>query len=264
MISEGVLRFVNGALGSGPIMFDGGTLQWATGNTQDVSARIDLPDSYTGAIIDTNGNNVIFSTAITDVPVSVGFVDLTKTGDGTLTLAAANTYTGDTVISGGNLYVTGSVAGKVIIGGTVLSSATLSGTGTVGDVTVGAYGILSPGSLSGGGIGTLTTGNLAFTGGANSFYRADIANGTPACDTINVHGTVTLGGATLDIYGSRNRLINEALKLILNDGTDETSGTFAGLTEGSTLSVGGVDYDVSYLFNGDAGGTANDLALLTL
>ena len=57
-IDAGTLNFVSGALGSGNITFGGGTLQWAGGNSQDVSSQLDLIDSADSANLDTNGNNV--------------------------------------------------------------------------------------------------------------------------------------------------------------------------------------------------------------
>ena len=70
------------------------------------------------------------------------------------------------------------------------SGATLSGTGTTGAVT--DNGVVSPGV---GGVGTLSTGNLAFATG--SHYNVDMTDA--GYDQVNVTGTVNLGGATLDI-----------------------------------------------------------------
>ena len=57
-INAGTLVFNSGALGStGPISFGGGTLQWASGNTQDISSgsRISIPSGQT-AILSINNN----------------------------------------------------------------------------------------------------------------------------------------------------------------------------------------------------------------
>jgi outer membrane autotransporter protein len=86
------------SLGStGIITLDGGGLQWATGNTTDISSRLAALGAG-GGTFDTNGNTVTFAST-----VSGGA--LTKTGAGTLILNGSNTYTGGTTISGGTLAV---------------------------------------------------------------------------------------------------------------------------------------------------------------
>ena len=62
-----------------------------------MSASIGSVDSGESAILDTNGNDVTFATALT------GDGGLVKIGDGTLTLSVANSYLGATVVGGGTL-----------------------------------------------------------------------------------------------------------------------------------------------------------------
>ena len=97
-LNNGSLNFVSGALNGNTINCDGGTLQWATGNSQDVSSKISIPAGQS-ANLDTNGNNVTFATGIT--AGSGG--SLAKFGNGTLTLNAANSYNGGTTINAGTL-----------------------------------------------------------------------------------------------------------------------------------------------------------------
>lgn len=75
-----------------------------------------------------------------------------KEGAGTLTLSAANTYTGETTVNGGTLNVTGSIVGSTM---TVNDGGTLSGTGIVPFTLVGDGATLAPGPL-GMGTGMLT------------------------------------------------------------------------------------------------------------
>ena len=97
-ISGGTISFANKALDTaGGIVFDGGTLQWSGTNTQDISDRIAPIASGKSAILDTNGNNISFAAGLS------GLGGLTKIGPGVLTLAGANTYTGNTTISAGTL-----------------------------------------------------------------------------------------------------------------------------------------------------------------
>ena len=95
-LNGGTLAFPNGALNSSSsIVFGGGTLQWASGNSQDISGKISTSGST--AVLDTNGNSVPFAQALS---WSGG---LTKIGNGTLTLSGVNTYSGVTTVSAGTL-----------------------------------------------------------------------------------------------------------------------------------------------------------------
>jgi autotransporter-associated beta strand protein len=96
-VNAGLINFTSLAnFGTGNLALNGGGLQWATGTTTDVSARLDVLGAN-GATFDTNGNNVSLNTVLT------GTGALTKTGAGTLRLGAANTYTGGTFVSEGTL-----------------------------------------------------------------------------------------------------------------------------------------------------------------
>jgi autotransporter-associated beta strand protein len=100
VIGGGTINFVNGAIGSsGNITFDGGPgfLQYATGNTQDVSSRIANSTDYIA--IDTNGNSITFGSGLAASNVG-GF---RKYGLGTLTLLASSSYTGATVLNAGTV-----------------------------------------------------------------------------------------------------------------------------------------------------------------
>jgi autotransporter-associated beta strand protein len=92
-----------GTLGPvGTILLDGGGLQWATGNTADVSSRLSF--GANGGNLDTNGNNVTFSAS----PSGNG--TLTKTGAGVLSFGAGS-FAGKIVVEGGTLQFTASTSG---------------------------------------------------------------------------------------------------------------------------------------------------------
>ena len=90
------LRANGGPAGYSADIQGNATLRWASGNTQDISfengsSQIRIGDGVT-ATFDTNGNNVTLATAFDLGAGQTGA--LTKTGAGTLTLSAANSYTG--------------------------------------------------------------------------------------------------------------------------------------------------------------------------
>src|SRR5205823_3326863 len=78
--------------------FAGGALQYASGNTTDISSRT-VSINAGGGTIDTGGNSVTFANSIGNS----GAGGLTKRNTGTLTLSSANTYTGGTTMTGGTL-----------------------------------------------------------------------------------------------------------------------------------------------------------------
>ena len=75
-------------------------------------------------------------------------------------------------------------------------------------------------------------------------------------DTINVTGTVTLTGATLQLLGAYTPVMGDSFTLIANDAADPVTGTFAGLAEGGTTTFNGVLLRITYV-----GGTGNDVVL---
>ncbi|CAB3729785.1 hypothetical protein LMG24238_05618 [Paraburkholderia sediminicola] len=143
-------------LGTGKVTLDGGGLQWATGNTVDVSSRLNAL-GQNGAFLDTNGNNVTLAQNLSgDAGV------LVKQGAGTLTLTGNNTYDGGTQIDAGTLQIgnggaVGSIQGDVLNNSAlvvnrsdaVTLSGAISGTGTLTQA--------GPGT-------TILTGDSTFTG----------------------------------------------------------------------------------------------------
>jgi autotransporter-associated beta strand protein len=104
-LNGGLVRFstlntgLAGSLGIvNRINLDGGGLQWAAGNTADISTRT-VTILSGGATLDVGANNITFANAIGNN----GAGALTKTGSGTLTLNGNNNYSSNTLISQGVL-----------------------------------------------------------------------------------------------------------------------------------------------------------------
>jgi len=155
-----------------------------------------------------DGNNNPFN--ITLNGVLSGSAKLNKTGGGTLTLGAADTFTGNTLINDGTLALgsggsltspnillgSGTIFDVSQVGGITLnSSQTLKGFGTVnGAVTAATASTIAPGS-------NILTGTLTFAGGLtenggvnNIFYLSSNPSG-PNSDFINASGGLSLSGS---------------------------------------------------------------------
>jgi autotransporter-associated beta strand protein len=150
---------------------------------------------------------------------------LSKIGNGTLTLASAQTHTGNTTVSGGTLRVnnpTGSGTGSGTVTATV--GGTLGGTGSIaGAVTVNNGAALAPGDN---GAGTLATGALTLAG----TYQCQL-DGANA-DRVTVTGNLNLTGATLSVSTLNPPA---AGPFVIASFTGTRSGTFASVSPGYTV-----------------------------
>lgn len=186
--------FLNG-YGFASIRINGGVIRLTENNEEIFQKTYDDSVSYyisseSEAIFDTQS----FSVGTAQV-IQGGAV--TKTGSGTLKFAAANTYSGATLVSAGRLLVeniTGSATGSGQV--TVKTGATIGGTGriTPSSLVVESGGVVSPGSD---GVGILSiSGNCAIAGG----LAIDVS-GTN-CDTVTVIGSLDLTGGSLSVNGT--------------------------------------------------------------
>ena len=137
-----------------------------------------------------NGRNVDLTKAgngaLTLAGVLGDWVTLTQSA-GTLTLTAANTYTGTTTVTGGTLVVTGSLPATA----TTVTAGTLAGTGTVKGATT-VSGTLSPGID---GLGTLTlTNTLTFNAAATALIQIHKSGTTLSAGKVQGVSTLTYGG----------------------------------------------------------------------
>lgn len=126
--------------------FNGGTLQATAASADFIQSTANIQAG--GLILDSGGFAVTLATVpLQEDPASPGG-GLTKTGAGTLYLNTANTYPGNTVVSGGTLAGSGSVSGAVQVTAGGNLAAGVAGT------DVGTFTLLSK-PLSLGGSATL-------------------------------------------------------------------------------------------------------------
>ncbi|MEY4244023.1 MAG: hypothetical protein RLZZ245_1608, partial [Verrucomicrobiota bacterium] len=175
--------------------FAGGTLQASASTTTFMEGLTTANVKDGGVTIDTNGFDITIAQAL--LHFSGATTDgLTKSGNGTLTLSGANTYTGDTVVTRGTLSLGNGTTSTtladtagVVIGtdATAVLNLDYTGTDTVASLTIngvvkiaGVYGSSDPsGRITG--AGTLTVG-AGPVGGFASWITGTFANGSVAID----------------------------------------------------------------------------------
>ncbi len=321
-VTGGLINFLAGGLGTGTIAVNGAGLQWAAGNTSDISAQLAAIGSG-GATFDTNGNNVSFATTLAgsgdvtkagggtltlagasytgatnvnggtlqagaanvfasssavtvasgatlafngfnqtlaslagagSVTMGAGSMtvggnnasttfsgtisgsgDLTKNGSGALTVSGANTFTGLTTVNAGTLVLNGSLAGAV----TVNSGGVLNGTGRLGPL-VNNGGIIAPGNS----IGTLNvSGNFIQNGG---IYQVEV-NAAGQSDRINVTGSATLNGGTVQVLAQSGAYARSTTYTILN-AAGGVSGAYSGTTSNFAFLTPSLSYDANNVY----------------
>ena len=213
------------AFGSGALTVNNGSTLALGANNASVGAVTLNSGSITGSGTLTGSSYTVSSGTIAPTLAGAG-VTLTKTGIGSVTLNAAETFTGKTTISAGTLILAsgaslasteinlgtsgskGTLDASALSGGgiTIGNGQTLAGYGTVvGNTTIASGATLAPGN-SPGVIGI--TGNLTLNSGSTSIFEVKGLGGAGAVDgfdQVNVSGALTYGGVLkLDVIGSYN------------------------------------------------------------
>jgi autotransporter-associated beta strand protein len=144
----------------------------------------------TGVLTVNNAADYEFAGLLRNGTGSNSKLSLVKSGAGTLSLTAANSYTGDTTVSGGSLLVNGAATGMPLVN--VTSGGTLGGIGTMNNsrITLKNGSTLSPGPTTGTGI--LAIGSAVIEGTLKIEYDGF------STDSLTVTGTTGGGDFNAD------------------------------------------------------------------
>ncbi len=252
---------IGGTLSAGSLSMTGGTISGPgqlalSGNVQATSLPSGPATVASGVRLEANPTVTVTPGLAPELLVTGivselgGSRSITKAGAGTMSMSAANTYTGTTTVSAGTLVADGSQSGALSVG----ENGALIGSGTVGATTVA--GVLAPVAPG------LHTGALSF--GPTGRLDATVTSLAP----VLVPSTLVTGTVTIDPSASLNLIMDlppgiaiphgSTLQLIGNDGSDAISGQFADFPTNVVLStLEGVPLAGSY-----AGGDGNDLSLI--
>jgi uncharacterized protein with beta-barrel porin domain len=169
-----------------------------------------------------------------------GYATFNKIGSSTWTLTGTNATAMPWTISGGTLYVDGSLANATM---TASAGGTLGGIGTVGTTAI-AGGTLAPGDASGNVFGPLTVqGNLSFTAASTYMIQVSPAN----AGRTNVTGTAALGGAMVSAVFMPGSYVDRQYTIV--NATGGVSGTFNPAVSSNVANIKStLSYDVDDAF----------------
>jgi autotransporter-associated beta strand protein len=233
-----------------PLNFRGGVLTLAYSNITGGTI------TYAGAANTLFANGGItgtnFTAAITaGITESGGSYSFTKAGANTLVLNGVNTYTGDTIVTGGELRIgaTGALSDSSLVnvsGGALVSflgSDTVKGLSGAGNVSVAsataltlsntAIDTFSGAITNAGGLVKVGAGTQVLSGAANSYS-----------------GTTTVGGGTLQVSTLANSNSNSSIGsgssvVLTNGGVLDYTGSTVAINRGVALSSGNGGIGVS-------------------
>jgi autotransporter-associated beta strand protein len=216
------------AADSGPVNF-----KQATHTLGGLKGSRNLTMPTTSLTVGGNGQSTSYSGVLSRAGAS-----LIKTGTGTLTLTATNTYSGATIISGGTLLINGALSGTGDV--SVAMDATIGGSGgtIAGAVSVDAGGFVAPGNS----IGTLGVASAVINGTLAVQYDG-VDTGT--IDLLNVTGGLNIDSATVD-FSQLGSAADDASYIFATYGSlIGTTNTFFNVLNKPT------GYDIDYSYGGN-------------
>ncbi|NBQ38679.1 MAG: filamentous hemagglutinin N-terminal domain-containing protein, partial [Alphaproteobacteria bacterium] len=266
------------------------TLTLSAANAINISANISTSGNALNLVLDTGGGSGTVSGVL-----GLGTGKLTKQGAGSVTLSAANTYTGVTTINGGTIVATNATGLGTATGGAVTvnnggtldiqaalgtktitlnnggSLTTTAGTGSTSsnlalpsNITLNVGGSLSLfGVISGAGFGITKTGTGKLTlSTANTYTGAVTINGgTIVASNVTGLGTAAGGAVTINSGATLDIQINIGSKpIIVNPGgiiasSGGTGNTASNLSLSSDLTINVAGAGSSLTLSGVISGT---------
>ncbi|HSX47707.1 MAG TPA: hypothetical protein VLF63_02945, partial [Patescibacteria group bacterium] len=163
-----------------------------------------------------------------------------------------SSFTGSVNVQVGALFVDNASSLTAATSVTVNSGALLKGNGGLSSSTIQSGGTLAPGH---------SPGCLSFSSVTLNGTLTDQIGGTIACadyDQLNVSGNADISNSTLQVsfVNGFSPSVGQTFTIINNTGSSPITGTFNGLSEGSTFTSGGVTFSISYI-----GGSGNSVVL---
>ena len=252
--------------GTGSLTFSGGGQYTLTGSNSYTGGTSLLAGALIGNSASLQGN-ILNNGAVTFSQTGSGTYagnmsgsgSMTLQGGGALTMTGNSTYTGATTVNASTLVVNGSLASSVA----VTNGGILSGNGSTGGF-VSNGGIIAPGNS----IGTLNiNGNFTQNGGT---YVVEV-NAQGQNDRVNVSGTATINGATVQVAAMPGNYATSTTYIILN-ATGGVSGTYSGVSSNYAFLTPSLTYNTNNVFltvalqgstpfSGFGGNTANQRAV---
>lgn len=228
VINAGGIRFANGSLAQGNVTFGGNaTLQWAAGNVEDISNRLQAIAASVTATLDVGANNVTFASGL------AGAGSIVKTGSGTLTLSAPhNGQAGAVMINQGSL--------QLAADGALGPTATV----TLADVASAVFDVngrtqtlaqLSGGGSTGGNV-TLGNGSLTVGDGFNPTFAGKISGSASSALTKTGAGTWVVTGDNSGMLGQVN--VNQGVLQLSRTAADSKAlgaGNVVNVNNGGTI-----------------------------
>ena len=270
ILAIGDIPGISGPMGkSGPIAFNGGTLQYMPINQTDYSSRVSNAAGQS-IIVNPNAQSVTWAS-----PLSMASGTLQLSGAGTLTLAGANTYTSVTLIKTGILNLgsveNAGVSGPLGVGGSISFSSSgvlqysivnsydyssrfaQTASQTIGIDTNGQNVSFTAGLVSSGGTLTKTGAGTLTLGGSNN-YSSTVVKGGTLLEDFNLlgatpinrlapTGTLSLSGGTFKVLGSGSSGVASSQTLASMTVTANSASALvldANTGSGTVLNVGAV------------------------
>lgn len=249
-LNGGTLQLGNAsAIGTSTLVFTGGTLQYATGITIDISSQI--KNSSSAIRIDSNGESISFASL-----ASSNTGGLVKSGTGTLTLlGSGNAYGGATTVAAGELTIPGTftATNAVAINGTANPVLNISGNFTQSYTAGSVRGFQI--AATGGNTGTVNISGSAVVSLGSGMMLGDNGGGS---GTMNVSGgTVNPNGGTW--LAGANCLLNVSGGTFSTAGIECGGGTGAGVL--TVSGTGTINSGSLFLNRGSSAGVSTVINL---